>query len=160
MIQVRPADLEDVPSKFPFFRSAFSLILCIGGPYNDLEKIPVVRRTIIVEPYPAQPSSQIIVKPQGNMVGKISLSKNPVLVGDDERMIYPLTTYLTEKPKKTTTKKKTKKKRKSTTVNENIIEDLKLEDLDDYEDDDFELDLNPRTRRISTIRTIKNAFYN
>jgi hypothetical protein len=112
-----------------------------------LEKIPIIRRTIIVEPYPAQPSSQIIVKPRADMIGKIRLGKNTQLDGENETIIYPSTAFM---------RKKSKKKKKSTVVNNNIIEDLQLEDVNN--DDDSSI--NTKKTKSSTRKTIKNAFYN
>jgi hypothetical protein len=119
-----------------------------------LEKIPIVRRTIIVEPYPAQPTSQIIVKPRGDMIGKIRLGKNTQLNGENETIIYPSSAFMRKKTK--TSKTKTpKKKKKSTIINNNIIEDLHLEDVND---DDSSISL--KKMNLSTRKTIKNAFYN
>ncbi len=113
-----------------------------------MEQIPVLYRTIIVEPYPAQPSSQILVKPSVNMIGKIRLGKNNDFDEGDETIIYPATKFLEKKPKK--------RKIKSSVVNNNIIDDLELEDTND---DDQRIKIRP-SRKISTTKTIKNAFYN
>ncbi len=115
---------------------------------NRLEQIPVVRRTIIVEPYPAEPTSQIIVKPQSNMTGKVRLSKNERLNGNDEIIVHPTAS----------SNKKSKKKKKTIET----IEDLKLEDVND--DHDGEND-NKKSKKKNTGRTsdktnVKNAFYN
>jgi hypothetical protein len=113
-----------------------------------LEQIPVLYRTIIVEPYPDQPSSQILVKPSVNMIGKIRLGKNNDLDGGNETIVYPATEFLEKKPKK--------RKKKSSVVKNNTIDDLELEDTND---DDQRTKIRPK-RRTSTTKTIKNAFYN
>lgn len=83
------------------------------------------------------------------MTGKIRLSHNETINGDNETIVYPSTVYFT---------KKTKKKKKSTIVNNNIIEDLHLEDIHDNANAGFSPKL--KTSRLSTRKTIKNAFYN
>lgn len=113
-----------------------------------LEQIPVVRRTIIIEPYPAQPTSQIIVKPRADMVGKIRLGKNAKLNGDDETIIYPSTAFSTKKIKK----------KKSTVVNHTMIENLNLDDLND--DDQPSRYMKSRKTKKVPASKIKNAFYN
>jgi len=118
---------------------------------DRLDKIPVIRRTIIVEPYPAQPSTKIIVKPRADMTGKIRLTIDSKLNGDNETLIYPSTAFLT--------KKKSKKKKKSTIINNNIIEDLHLEDIND-DNNNSDQSIKIKTNRSSTRKTIKNAFYN
>lgn len=86
------------------------------------------------------------------MTGKIRLGKNQQLSGDNETIIYPTTAFLT--------KKKSKKKKQSTIVNDNIIEDLKLEDINDDNDDNYYPNLKIKSLRTSSRKTIKNAFYN
>ena len=120
-----------------------------------MEKIPIVRRTIIVEPYPAQPTSQIIVKPRGDMIGKIRLGKNTQLNGDNETIIYPSSAFMRKKAKTPKIPKTPKKKKKSTIINDNIIEDLHLEDVNN--DDDS---LNFKKINLTGGKKIKNAFYN
>jgi hypothetical protein len=120
---------------------------------NRLEQIPVVRRTIIVEPYPSEPSSQILLKPQSDMTGKISFVKNQTLNEDYERIIYPSSTTLPNK--------KTKKKKKTTGNNNEHIQDLKLEDVNDFHDNSIENvnSKNKNTNRVSSKKNAKNAFY-
>ncbi|CAF4345190.1 unnamed protein product [Rotaria sp. Silwood2] len=119
-----------------------------------LEQIPIVRRTIIVEPYPAQPTSQIIVKPRSDMIGKIRLGKNTQLNGDDETIVYPSTAFMTKKLKK----------KKINIVNNNIIENLHLDDISDNDDDDDDKKKkSSKTKKpkiIITGQRIRNAFYN
>ncbi|CAF1254031.1 unnamed protein product [Rotaria sordida] len=118
-----------------------------------LEQIPVVRRTIIVEPYPAQPSSQIIVKPRTDMIGKVRLGKNIKLNGNDETIVYPSTSFTTKKIKK----------KKTNMINNNIIDDLHLDDIsDDDDDDDKKKNGSSKTKIFKNItrQKIKNAFYN
>jgi len=129
------------------YKNCFYFLLDVRD--NLLEQIPVVRRTIIVEPYPAEPSSQIHVKPQSNLTGKIRLGKNQKLNEDGETIIYPSSTIVMNK--------KTKKKKK-TTGNNN---DLKLEDVNDIHDDETE-NMNStkkNTGRASSKKNAKNAFY-
>ncbi len=90
------------------------------------------------------------MKPRADMVGKIRLGKNTNLDAANETIVYPSSAFVT--------KKKSKKKKKSTLVNNNIVEDLKLEDIND--DDDDNQGIKTKTRRTSTRKTIKNAFYN
>jgi len=123
---------------------------------NRLEQIPVVRRTVIVEPYPAEPSSQIILKPQSGTTEKIHSGQNPKLNENNERFIDPLAIIMSKKSKK-------KKKKKPTETNNNNIEDLKLEDVNDVHDDNE--NENTKSKKKSTNQTLskqnpKNAFYN
>lgn len=127
------ADLEDLPTMTE----------------DRLSRIPVVRRTIIVEPYPAEPSSQIIVKPRPDGVGKIRLGKPSIHDGQNgETIIYPNTAFRT-KPSKS-------KKKKGTMVNNNLIEDLRLDDIA------YESRARTKTKvgKGSGAKSIKNAFYN
>ncbi|CAF3244889.1 unnamed protein product [Rotaria socialis] len=117
-----------------------------------LEQIPVIRRTIIVEPYPAEPSSQIIVKPRADMIGKVRLSRNMHFDGDDATTVYPSTSFMTKKPKK----------KKSTIVNNNRIEDLNLNGIHGDDDDADKRNRNGKTRKTKIVAgtKIRNAFYN
>lgn len=113
-----------------------------------IDQIPVVRRTIIVEPYPDHPSTQIVVKPKGNMVGKVRLGENNEIQGQPgDTIIYPTTAFA---------KKRSKPKKKSTVVNNNVIEDLNFDNLyDDYAKTDL------KTVKKTYKKThITNAFYN
>ncbi|CAF1576651.1 unnamed protein product [Rotaria magnacalcarata] len=116
-----------------------------------LEQIPVIRRTIIVEPYPAQPTSQIVVKPRTDMIGKVRLGRNMHLDGDGETSVYPSTSFMTKKPKK----------KKSTIVNNNRIENLNLNGIHGDDDDD-KRNRNGKTRKPKIVggTKIRNAFYN
>lgn len=113
-----------------------------------LEQIPVVRRTIIVEPYPAEPTAQIVVKPQSNMVGKVRLNKEQGGLGGDEFFVPPTSSFFTRKPKK---KKQA-----------NDVDELRLEDVnDDYHDNNDQK--NPTRKVVGRTfgkATVKNAFYN
>ena len=113
-----------------------------------LEQIPVVRRTIIVEPYPAEPTAQIVVKPQSNMIGKVRLNREQGGLGGDEFFVPPTSSFFTRKPKK--------QKRASD------VDELRLEDVnDDYHDDN---DRKTPNRKIVGPAfgkaNVKNAFYN
>ena len=44
---------------------------------DRLEQVPVVRRTIIVEPYPASPTSKVVVKPKDTSGKKTKKKKKP-----------------------------------------------------------------------------------
>ena len=71
------ADLEDVSSMFIFYiyyKNLLSVLLVNHD--NSLQPIPIVHRTVIVEPYPAEPSSQIIVKPRVDMIGNLRLDND------------------------------------------------------------------------------------
>ncbi len=133
------------------YKNCFYFLLDVRD--NRLEQIPVVRRTIIVEPYPAEPSSQILVKPQSNLTEKSRLGKNQKLNEDGETIIYPTSTIIMNK--------KTKKKKKTTGNNNEHIQDLKLEDVNDIHDDETE-NINStkkNTSRASSKKNAKNAFY-
>lgn len=126
--------------------------LCSGTTERRLDKIPIVRRTIIVEPYPAEPSSKIVVKPRSDMIGKIRLGKNGGLSGEHgETIIYPTTAFMS---------KRSKSKKKGTMVNNQLIEDLHLGDLDDS----LTKRRNKNKRMLSKVPVekvaIRNAFYN
>jgi hypothetical protein len=110
---------------------------------NRLEPFPVVRRTIIVEPYPAEPTSQILVKPQSNMTGKIRSSNNV-----DDVLAHSTTTHSTKISKK--------KKKKGKT-----IEDLRLEDVNEDHNDGNNGTKSKKTSLSKTIaaKHVKNAFY-
>ena len=105
---------------------------------------------MIVEPYPAQPSSQIVVKPRVDMIGRVRLDKTNKFDKENDTIVYPSTAF---------TKKKSKKK-KMTIVNNNIIEDLHLEGINDDDDDDDKTTKNKKIKKKSTGIRIKNAFYN
>ncbi|CAF3696986.1 unnamed protein product [Rotaria sp. Silwood1] len=118
-----------------------------------LEQIPVIRRTIIVEPYPAQPTSQIIVKPRTDMIGKVRLEKNIQVNNNNETLIYPTTSLITKKIKQ----------KKTNIIDNNIIENLNLDDINNNDDDDdYKMKKSHRTKIIKKIPSekIKNAFYN
>jgi hypothetical protein len=83
------------------------------------------------------------------MVGKIRLGKNIQLDGDNETIVYPSSAFFT--------KPKLKKKKNSTMDSDSMIEDLQLEDINDDDDD---IGFKISNRRTSTIKTIRNAFYN
>ena len=114
---------------------------------NRLEQIPVVRRTIIVEPYPAEPTAQIVVKPQSNMVGKVHLNRDPGAsdAGVDPFFVQPTTSFLT---------RKSKKKRSED------IEELRLDDVNDDTTDDHRKSKMKAAGRTFGKARVKNAFYN
>jgi hypothetical protein len=112
---------------------------------DRLEQIPVVRRTIIVEPYPAEPTSRITVKPRTDTTGKIRLGKNEKKNGDNETVMHPSTTF---------TNKKSKKKTNTTESRNNIVEDLTLEDVNDDHDES-----ERSKKKKTTSKSVKNAFY-
>jgi hypothetical protein len=120
---------------------------------NRLEQIPVVRRTIIVEPYPAEPSSQIVLKSQSDMTGKNHLDKTQKLQGNDGTITYRSTSFVN---------KKSKKKKKTTENNTKNIEDLKLEDVNDDFVDETENNKSKKKimNKTSAKKNVKNAFYN
>jgi hypothetical protein len=83
------------------------------------------------------------------MVGKIRLTNNTTLYGDNEALVHPTTAFFP---------KKTKKMKKSKMINHTLIEDLRLDDLDSSDRTGFSS--KTRTGRSSTRKSIKNAFYN
>jgi hypothetical protein len=113
------------------------------------EQIPIIRRTIIVEPYPAQPSAQILVKPRSDMIGKIRLGKNNKSSGDDETAIYPVTTFMN--------KKKKKKKKTATDNDDQSIEEFRLEGMND--DGKESTKSKKKHNKLSSKKNVKNAFY-
>ncbi len=113
------------------------------------EQIPIIRRTIIVEPYPAQPTAQILVKPRSDMIGKIRLGKNNKSSDDDETTIYPATTFIN---------KKKKKKTKTTTDNiDGSIEELRLDGMNDNGNESMKS--KKKHNKLSSKKNVKNAFY-
>jgi hypothetical protein len=135
-----------------FFLLIEKQILNLDVRDDRLEQIPVVRRTIIVEPYPAPPSSQITITPRTNMNGDNHLGENQKVNGDGETIIYPSTTFMNKKPKK---------KKRITAANDSIMEDLQLEDVTENDGND---NLNAKSKKkqpnkISPNKFSKNAFY-
>ena len=86
------------------------------------EQIPVVRRTIIVEPYPATPNTQIMLKPNAAQAGQgLSVETMDISGGNDQRQ-YQSTEALSKRSKK----------KKTTTGRDNArTGDLRLEDVND-----------------------------
>lgn len=146
------ADLDDVSSRWMNERFDQFTFLSTDEPDNRLNKIPVVRRTIIVEPYPAQPTSQIIVKPRSDMIGKVTLSRDPNVTEKEEQIVYPTSISLSGRQPR-------KKKTKLLVVNDNVIENLDLEDVS-ADDRGFDQSLFMKSSKASARKTIRNAFYN
>jgi hypothetical protein len=86
------------------------------------------------------------------MVGKIRLSNNATIHDDNEALVHPTTVFFPKKTKK-------KKKKKSRLINNNLIEDLRLDDLNDSDRNGFS-PKSKNSRSSSTKKSIKNAFYN
>ena len=117
---------------------------------NSIKQIPVVRRTVIVEPYPAEPSSQIVVTPRTDTIGTFRSDDNQKINDDNDKILYP-TLPLTHK--------KSKRKKSTTESKDNIIEDLNLEDLNNNEYSSAD-SRKRRIHKITTHKGITNAFYN
>ena len=90
------------------------------------------------------------------MPGNNRLDKNDYFNEDNERIIYPSTSFMNKKPKK---KKKTETKG-------HVVEDLKLEDINDDGDGDYNNEHSSSkskkktTTKTSSKKTVQNAFYN
>ncbi|UJR27745.1 hypothetical protein I4U23_009020 [Adineta vaga] len=116
---------------------------------NSLHQVPIVRRTVIVEPYPAEPSTQIIVTPRMETIRKFRSDDNLHINEDHEKILYPRPPSVT---------KKTKRKKSTTESRDNILEDLNLEDVNETEYSSRD----SRKRRVNKIpltKTASNAFY-
>lgn len=87
------------------------------------EQIPVVRRTIIVEPYPATPNTQVLLKPNTAQGGKGLSVETSDINGENDQDMYQSTDTLSKKSKK---KKKTVAGRDHSRGG-----DLRLEDVND-----------------------------
>ncbi|CAF0943022.1 unnamed protein product [Didymodactylos carnosus] len=129
-------------------------------PDQSLENLPVFRRTIIVEPYPAQPTAQILVKPRTDMIGKIRLSKNSkqstmhivnsVDADQNEAVVWSTDSLPNQNQE---TPKLKKKKRKSIT---NTTANNEKPSLQSNSIPKFKSTMKPKP---SAKKRIKNAFY-
>ncbi|CAF1021500.1 unnamed protein product [Rotaria sp. Silwood1] len=104
---------------------------------NHLEQIPVVRRTIIVEPYPGQSNSDIVIKSHTDITGKHRFKKN----------------------QNNSTNTNSKTKRNTIKSSDNTMDDIQLEDVNDdiYDNENSK---KKKTNKISSIKKVNNAYYN
>ncbi len=118
---------------------------------TSFQEVPIVHRTVIVEPYPAEPSSHIVVTPRLERMGSFHLDNYQYIHNDNDRMHKPSTTV--------TKNKKSKKKKNTTESKDNIIEDLNLEDVNG---DAFSITEPSTNRRYKVFKKtpVENAFYN
>ncbi|CAF0745972.1 unnamed protein product [Adineta ricciae] len=120
---------------------------------NSFHQVPIVRRTVIVEPYPAEPTSQVVLTPRTTAIRKFHSDDNLNVNGDNDKILYSHAPSVA---------KKSKRKKSKTESRDNIIEDLDLEDVNELDHSNSRADSRKRTKKLiktSATKTISNAFY-
>jgi hypothetical protein len=127
------------------------VFIFLDDPDTSLQQFPLVYRTGIVEPYPPELSSNIVVTPPIDIIGIFHLGNNQNIHYDNDRSRQASTSSINDK--------KSKKKKKRTKSKTNDNEDLNVEDVNENEHSSAE-SKTKKPYKVFRKTPIENAFFN